>query len=337
MTDTKIRIEKWDNLKFILIYFVVLGHLCEMYTERTETVNSIICFIYIFHMPLFLFISGLFSKKNIDNKKYYNIATYFVLYIFIKMVETVSNALFYGKFSFTLWSEGGIPWYAFALFAFSLITIALKIFPKKYVMIASILLACFAGYDSSISDFLVMSRIVVFYPFFYAGYCLDSEKVNNALSRKGVKCISATGLIILAVLIVVFLNKILIFSPLLTGRNPFNMLGKFANYGGVFRLLYYPVVFLVGAMVIAVTPEKTYNGIMAKWGSRSVQVFVLHKFFMDLFYAGFDAGSIMSKIYPSHPKLLVFLMAFVIVAICSLKIWEPLFDKILKPQIKRDI
>ena len=54
-------------------------------------------------------------------------------------------------------------------------------------------------------------------------------------------------------------------------------------------------------MVISVTPEKTYKGLMAKWGSRSVQVFVLHKFFMDLFYAGFGANSIMAKICPSHP------------------------------------
>lgn len=337
MTDSKRRIQKWDNLKFILIFLVVLGHLCEMYTERTNTVNSIICFIYLFHMPLFLFVSGLFSKKNIDNKRYYSIVLYFVLYIVIKMVGTISNALFYGEFSFSFWSEGGIPWYAFALFAFSLITIALKAFSKKYVMFASILLACFVGYDDSISDFLVMSRIIVFYPFFFAGYCVDSEKINSVLSKKRAKITSTAGLIILALFIVVFLDKVIIFSPLFTGRNPFSILGDLANYGGFFRLIYYPIVFLVGAMVIAVTPEKTYKGIMAKWGSRSVQVFVLHKFFMDLFYVGLDANSIMAKICPSHPTLLIFPLALIIVAICSLKIWEPLFDKALKPKIKSDL
>lgn len=334
MADSKTRIEKWDNLKFILIFLVVLGHICDMYTKRTETVSSLIYFIYIFHMPLFLFVSGLFSKKNIDNKRYHNIILYFVLYIIIKFVCSISNAIFYQRFNFSLLSEGGIPWYAFALFAFSLITIALRSFPRRYIMIASIMLACFVGYDNSISDFLVMSRIIVFYPFFFMGYCVDSNKVNDILSKRQIKIISAIMLILLAVFIVMFIDKIGIFSVLMTGRNPFSKLGDYAKYGAALRLIYYFVVFLVGAMVISVTPEKTYKGLMAKWGSRSVQVFVLHKFFMDLFYAGFGANSIMAKICPSHPKLLIFPLTILIVAICSLKIWEPLFDRVLKPKEK---
>lgn len=205
MKATKARIEKWDNLKFILIFLVVLGHICDMYTKKTETVSSLIYYIYIFHMPLFLFVSGLFSKKNIDNKRYHNIILYFVLYIVIKFVCSISNAVFYQRINFSLLTEGGIPWYAFALFAFSLITIALRSFPKRYIMIASVLLACFAGYDNSLSDFFVMSRIIVFYPFFFMGYCVDSSKVNDILSKKYIKIISAIMLMLLAIFIVIFI------------------------------------------------------------------------------------------------------------------------------------
>lgn len=67
----KARIIKLDNLKFFLIFLVVLGHIFEEVIAAGNAnwdVKSARFFIYLFHMPLFLFVSGIFSKKNIDNK-----------------------------------------------------------------------------------------------------------------------------------------------------------------------------------------------------------------------------------------------------------------------------
>ena len=54
----KTRIAYWDNLKGILIALVVLGH------TGTALGDKWLSVIYAFHMPLFVFVSGYFSRKK---------------------------------------------------------------------------------------------------------------------------------------------------------------------------------------------------------------------------------------------------------------------------------
>jgi fucose 4-O-acetylase-like acetyltransferase len=51
-----------NNLKFILIVLVVLGHFTAKMTYVKE-IKYIFYFIYIFHMPCFVFISGYLAKR----------------------------------------------------------------------------------------------------------------------------------------------------------------------------------------------------------------------------------------------------------------------------------
>ena len=59
----------WDSLKFLLIFFVVYGHMIETYAPDGSYHRSMYNFIYAFHMPFFMFISGRFSQ--IKNRKKY--------------------------------------------------------------------------------------------------------------------------------------------------------------------------------------------------------------------------------------------------------------------------
>ena len=61
---------RWmDGMKFILIVLVVFGH-CKQFTSydnsytSTRLVSYAIHSIYLFHMPLFIMISGYFSKRT---------------------------------------------------------------------------------------------------------------------------------------------------------------------------------------------------------------------------------------------------------------------------------
>lgn len=56
------RIALWDNLKLFLIFLVVLGHLSFDYFDSSQMFRTISMVIYTFHMPAFVFISGLFVK-----------------------------------------------------------------------------------------------------------------------------------------------------------------------------------------------------------------------------------------------------------------------------------
>ena len=59
---TKERDYFFDNLKAVLIFLVVLGHfLLPIHGDNPLVVVKRL--IYIFHMPLFVFVSGYFAKK----------------------------------------------------------------------------------------------------------------------------------------------------------------------------------------------------------------------------------------------------------------------------------
>lgn len=60
----------YDNLKGILIFLVVVGHLLYTYNYMNpKNAEKITLFIYTFHMPLFMIISGLFSNKKTSKEK----------------------------------------------------------------------------------------------------------------------------------------------------------------------------------------------------------------------------------------------------------------------------
>ncbi len=327
MAETKARIQKWDILKLILIFLVVFGHVCEQYHGST----GIFFFIYSFHMPLFIFVSGLFSKRTINEKRYDKIFTYLLLYLFIKCISFFSGVINKGTVYFSLFKETGVPWYAFAIFAFCLITVLLRSIKPKYVFIGSIILACLAGYDREIFSFLVSSRIIVFYPFFYAGYALNPNTVNEKLSSKRVKITSAGVIVGYIAILSIFFDEMRFLKPLLSGQNHFFRLEKLAEYGALFRLGYYAVVFLLCAAIISLVPNNIGKGTLAKLGSRSVQVYALHYFFIDLLYKNFGLVEWAEGIFPNFSKILILPISVILLLLCSMKLWEPIFNFILNP------
>ncbi len=282
-------------------------------------------------MPLFIFVSGLFSKKTINEKRYDKIFTYFVLYIFIKAILCVSRFFNKGAISFRVFEENGVPWYAFAIFAFSLITVFLRNLDKKYVFIFSIILACFAGYDTSLSNFLIISRIIVFFPFFYAGYALDANTVAEKLNKKYIKIIAV--LVIAAYLVFIYLNYDMIsfLRPLLGGKHSFWILKKFPGYGIFFHFGYYILTFVLGALIISLIPNKLGKGRIATLGSRSVQVYALHYVFIDLLYKNFHIDAWLQPYLPISTKVIILPLSIVVILICSSKLLTPIFDLMLKP------
>lgn len=329
----KERVEKWDILKFVLIFLVVLGHICDGYIGDSPKVRAMFFAIYLFHMPLFIFVSGLFSKRNVDERRYHKIFSFFILFCVTEMAICSFNLLLFHKPQFILLSESGLPWYAFSIFMFELITIALRKFSKRYIFIASILLACFVGYDPEIGDWLTLSRIIVFYPFFFAGYCIPREKLEELFENKKIKIFSAVFLVLLVAGIFWKIDAIYWLRPMLSGRNPFTALGEKEVYGAGIRLIYYVVVFLVCFAVMSLIPRKIGKGQIAKWGGRSMQVYVLHYGFIFLLFGKLQIDGRLSNL-PVIGHLYVIPLALVITLICSLKIFEKPFGMLLYPKYR---
>ena len=75
----------FDNLKVLLIFLVVFGHLLEKYIDKDLFLRSIYIFIFMFHMPLFIYVSGYFSK-NFDKCRRNAIKDLLVPYIVFNII-----------------------------------------------------------------------------------------------------------------------------------------------------------------------------------------------------------------------------------------------------------
>lgn len=57
---------KLDSLKFLLVCLVIIGHVVGPYKDQSA--NMVVKnFIYLFHIPLFVYISGYLSKNQLLN------------------------------------------------------------------------------------------------------------------------------------------------------------------------------------------------------------------------------------------------------------------------------
>ncbi|EAD8587403.1 acyltransferase family protein, partial [Listeria monocytogenes] len=64
MEQTALKRESYfDNAKFILIFLVVFGHFLQTFIADYAGVRVLYIYIYTFHMPAFVLISGFFAKS----------------------------------------------------------------------------------------------------------------------------------------------------------------------------------------------------------------------------------------------------------------------------------
>ena len=189
----KQRFPKWDNLKCVLIVMVVLGHCIETFIDDSYMFRRMWLMIYGIHMPLFIFITGLFAKGAIENREklknkvYFFIKMYFIYKVLLMLVRLILT----GEGRFSLLNESSIPWYMLAMVIYLIVTYLARNIKPSYLLTLSIILACVIGYDRDIGDFLVLARAINFYPFFLMGYyaktdmkIFESNAIKKILSIK---------------------------------------------------------------------------------------------------------------------------------------------------------
>lgn len=264
------RVALWDNVRFFLITSVVVGHFADEFTAQSDVCRSLFLFIYAFHMPLFIWISGHLHKNNrIKEKCLFYICTGFLLKILLTVFRWIVG---YSPF-FSLLSDGGIPWFLFALAGYTLITYVLRDKNKWFVLIVSILVACFCGFDSTISDYLYLSRIVVFFPFYWFGTMVDLDVVLRLKRKKWMVGCSVVVLIVWAMTCLFALDDVYAWRYFFTGRNPF--WNEVWSTGPLLRLLTYAISVLTSMAIVMLTPQGTVR-FLSKMGARSIDVYVWH-------------------------------------------------------------
>ncbi len=190
----KTRDVRFDGLKILLIFLVVLGHLT--FKDFGLGVKRM---IYSFHMPVFVFMSGIFMPLSSSREKLIKWLkkTFFIflfahisqrlLRIMIGLVSCVLNGNAFDFSSYLSWnlliSPGFALWYLVCLMYWR---IAIWIMGNKlndiFLLVASFVVAILAGFVPLDYDFS-FQRAFAFFPFFALGIVFHSRQLIPKIER----------------------------------------------------------------------------------------------------------------------------------------------------------
>lgn len=163
----------------------------------------------------------------------------------------------------------------FALAAFYVIGYALRYQNKLLILGFSTLIACFVGFDKAIGDYLYLSRIIVFFPFFWLGTMVSSDQIlvhrNTSYWKKF--SLALAILVGLGFICHHMIQEVYFFRGFFTGRNPFPP--TLWSMGPMLRLLCYGITIALSWSIIVIIP-KFKIPLISTFGARSLSVYFWH-------------------------------------------------------------
>lgn len=301
-----------DIFKGILIFLVVFGHFLLPVKEREYALfNKLFFFIYSFHMPAFIFLSGYLyydSWKRKGTKLKYVIPL-IMLFLMMKILLHISDMLFYGDRNIIpdFLHESSTPWYISALIFFRLSLCPLELFLKLnkkkltydavtiYVTVLTVFFTFFSmlnmNWQVRVDDFLSLDRVVSFAPYFYIGILYKKyssvsktsifEEINMRFFAIGAFCVLG---------FFVFFKYVRFYTLIFYGPWGYriaegNILPIFKGVVNPLRIIYMPYALSTSYFIFVVTSLKKnfLTNILKRFGVYSLPIFAFHRIIRDAF------------------------------------------------------
>lgn len=189
----KLRDAGYCNLKLLLLFLVVYGHWIEPHIWNSQWLKTQYRWIYMVHMPLFCFLSGL----SLRDRRSCGAQLRHILQVYL-LAQGAAVVLGGGRvtvltpywhlwylLSLSCWLGAAWLWFRFG-----------KGKGGGGILVLLILLGCGAGYGSRIGRTLSLSRTMVFFPYFWAGLLCRRDFLWKKLRLPG---FLALGLAILLI------------------------------------------------------------------------------------------------------------------------------------------
>lgn len=312
------RVAYWDNVKFALIVLVVVEHMYTTY-RGSEIIEALIFFISFFHMPLFIFVSGLFhSNKNLKERV---VSLLLLRFVYKIILFIVSNE------PMTFFSESKIPWFLCTIAFCSIITYFIKDMNKTGLLIMSIILGCMLGYDEVTANTGTISRTIGWYPFYLLGSMVDNEKIIHLIKRRRINIIGVLTIMSFGLVCLLYRddagNTIFKYFNAILPCISYSRLGF--SYNGMHKFLYYICVCMVSFGFLCLIPNKDL-GIITKFGRRTIQVYFWHLPIRNILI---NIGVIESLSYSIWGRILILLLGIALSFILSIKFFSFPTDQVL--------
>lgn len=317
-----------DNVKGFLIICVVAGHFLESGIDyHSNMCKSLFLFIYSFHMPLFVFASGLMCEHAIKTKERFckKLASFAGLFVLLKLLIFPFQRLNNPDLTFSLVKTDGVPWYLFAMCVFYTCAYLLRNMDKRKVLAISFFIALMAGYDNGIGDVFAFSRCLVFFPWFVLGWMSDVNKLEFQLHRRSLRILAPIIVLTFFILCRVNIDSFYIFRRFFTGRSSYEaLLDDAVEIGILFRLSAYMITFIIGVCIMSIIPRRKLFHLDVL-GKESMSIYFFHR--PVLFYLEYvETYPFLYQHFHGWANILWLIIAIILVIILA----QPLFEKPFK-------
>ncbi len=276
------RSARLDNLKCLLIFCVVLGHLLEL--QEGAATDYLYLSIYTFHMPLFVWVSG-YVARPADRSCLRSLAA---PYLVFQLLYSLAAVLFWGNDEeVKLLEPYWLMWFLMALLIWRLLLplfVAGTFRTRALTLLGTFVLSLLTGWSSELRYVLSFQRMVALLPVFLLGYYCRSyqTQVSDWWKRFGGKQRAAIrlclALVVLAGLAVIlyYYDQGEILRRWLYWKYPYGKRGGNALTRSCFTA--YAVVWL--AFVLTWIPGRPIP-VLTKIGQNTLPVYLLHGFVIE--------------------------------------------------------
>jgi fucose 4-O-acetylase-like acetyltransferase len=261
------RNQYFDNVKGALILMVVLGHLVWPLPASDRCNQTLYSFLYLFHMPMFAVISGYFSRAEASRRYLARSAARLLgPYAVFQTIQL----LICWKYGLQLRPLDGLCglWYLLSLFCWRLM---LPLFARRRgAFLVAILIALSCGYVEWIGLAGSLSRTLVLFPYFLAGFHLSDQCIDV---RRLVPRPAAIMFLLLS-LAICWQTAGTHAHVLLWDCFSYQTLDLSTAIAPVFRLMRMMIAFSVGFSLMALIP--TSRSVLTSIGKHSLTIYLLH-------------------------------------------------------------
>lgn len=272
---TTVRNHHFDNIKALLIFLVVFGHLIE--PLRDIPLFKITYFIiYSFHMPLFIFLAGYFVRPTTKGlkKTAISLLKFEVIYAITYLILFTPSPS--GAKSFNLVEAIGyglqpiwVLWFLLSLIFWRFLLIAYEKHPVASIVIIGIII----GFNFIPFNFRILSlgRTFTFFPYYLLGYLAKKHNFDfKRIELHHTLVLYFGGLVgIFWMMYVVSVN-----SELLYGATSLVTTGGNLLAVSVFKLISYLIAIAASIIIINLVPKREL--VISKIGTQTLPIFLWH-------------------------------------------------------------
>ncbi|SEN84324.1 fucose 4-O-acetylase [Cryobacterium sp. TMT1-3] len=168
----KRRVPLWDNARWIAITLMVVGHAILKLIGEADVAYTLYLFIYAFHVPVFVAVSGYFAKSGPpDARQMHRLLSDIIIpYVIFETIWTGLRWILGGKLLLDYSTASWTLWFLLALLVWRIALPYLVLL--RYPLLISIVISIGAGYLPNIDGTFTLSRTLGLLPFFVFGWKL---------------------------------------------------------------------------------------------------------------------------------------------------------------------